>query len=217
VPLADVRQILSRLRDRTHVATDAALVDAAVRLGLSHAAVPRLVAPASGERVERTFLFADIVGSTALLDAMGDEAWAGVRAWFDGTLRRAFAANAGSEVDHTGDGFFVAFDSAAAALACAVEVMRTLDRHRRTTGFAPSVRIGLHTGEARVAGHGYVGRAVHLAARLLAVAEANEIVASIPVIAATGWSAVRPARTLPLKGVSAPVEVVTIRWDRSAG
>jgi class 3 adenylate cyclase len=194
------------------VPSDAALLYAAVRLGLVRSGAAAGDAAAPRERAERTFLFADIVGSTALLEAMGDDAWAGVRTWFDATMRRAIAAHGGQEVDHTGDGFFVAFESGAAALACAVEMMRTLERHRRTSGFAPAIRVGVHAGEARRDGTAYVGRAVHLAARLVGIAEAGEIVTSRPVVAATGWPAVGPARSVLLKGVSEPVEVLTVRW-----
>lgn len=63
-----------------------------------------------GERVTRTFVFTDIVRSTALVEAMGDEAWEDLLRWHDQTLRSVFAANRGEVVNSTGDGFFVAFD-----------------------------------------------------------------------------------------------------------
>lgn len=212
IPVTRVRSMLSELRARARVPSDAALLDAAARLGLVRVGPGAAAVGPRPERAERTFLFADIVGSTALLEAMGDDAWAGVRTWFDSTMRRAIAAHGGQEVDHTGDGFFVAFESGAAGLACAVEMMRTLERHRRTSGFAPALRVGIHAGEARLDGKAYVGRTVHLAARLLGIAEAGEIVASGSVVAATGWPAVGPARSVLLKGVSEPVEVMSVRW-----
>jgi class 3 adenylate cyclase len=212
IPVTRVRSMLGELRARARVPSDAALLDAAARLGLTRVGPAATAARPRPERAERTFLFADIVGSTALLEAMGDDAWAGVRRWFDSTMRRAIAAHGGQEVDHTGDGFFVAFGSGAAGLACAVEMMRTLERQRRTSGFAPALRVGVHAGEARLDGDAYVGRTVHLAARLLGIAEAGEIVASGSVVAATGWPAVGPARSVLLKGVSEPVEVMSVRW-----
>jgi class 3 adenylate cyclase len=97
--------------------------------------------------VRRTFMFTDIVGSTALIEIIGDAAWRDLRHWHDSTLRRLFDRHLGHEIGYGGDGFFVAFDTAAGAVACAVDVQRTLAEHRRAAGFAPSIRIGLHSGE----------------------------------------------------------------------
>src|SRR5262249_26305614 len=74
------------------------------------------------------FMFTDIVASTPLLVAIGDAAWQRLRAWHDRTLRELFAQRAGEEIDNAGDGFFVAFPSTEAALACAVEIQRALAR-----------------------------------------------------------------------------------------
>ncbi|MGH2625078.1 MAG: hypothetical protein ACRDHY_00325, partial [Anaerolineales bacterium] len=95
-----------------------------------------------GQRTDRAFMFTDIVRSTNLIDAIGDEPWEDLRRWHDQTLRALFARHRGQEADHAGDGFFVAFDDPAAALDCAVSIQQTLAEHRRTHGFAPQVRIG---------------------------------------------------------------------------
>ncbi len=129
-------------------------------------------------RVHRAFLFTDIVGSTALLEVIGDSAWRDLRRWHDATLRSLFARHGGEEVDHAGDGFFVAFGSASNAAGCAVAIQRALAEHRRTAGFAPVVRIGLHAGEAERDGTGYAGEAVHVAARIAGQAEGGQILAS---------------------------------------
>jgi class 3 adenylate cyclase len=68
-----------------------------------------MVESETAEAVACTFLFTDIVGSTALLEAIGNEAWQDLIRWHDRTLRALFAEHGGEEVDHTGDGFFVAF------------------------------------------------------------------------------------------------------------
>ena len=68
-------------------------------------------------RVEKTFMFTDIEGSTNLVEALGDEAWQGVLRWHDETLRSLFAEHKGEEVVGTGDGFFIGFDSPDEALA----------------------------------------------------------------------------------------------------
>jgi class 3 adenylate cyclase len=167
----------------------------------------------AGKTETRTFMFTDIVRSTSLLEAIGDEAWTDLVRWHDEMLRSLFVEYGGEEIDHAGDGFFVAFGDAAAAVECGVAVQRTLAGHRRAHGFAPQVRIGLHKSEAARHGTGYRGKGVHEAARISAMAEGGEIVASARTIAR---SAVRfptsGARVIKLKGVSEPAELVTIDW-----
>lgn len=163
-------------------------------------------------RVMKTFMFTDIVSSTNLVEAMGDEAWTNLLRWHDDTLRGLFASHQGEEVVSTGDGFFVGFDSPEAAVACAVAIQRKLDEHRRTHGFAPEVRIGLHASEAAQVGRNYRGVGVHEAARIGALAGAGEIVASRATVAAGSPHAVSEPRTVSLKGISEPIEVVEIDW-----
>lgn len=163
--------------------------------------------------VSRAFLFTDVVASTALIEAIGDEAWHHLRSWHDRTLRRAFDEHGGEEVDHAGDGFFVAFASARDALACAITVQRALEEHRRATGFAPHVRIGVHAAEATLDPHGYAGLGVHTAARIGALAGAGEILASVATVASVpGATGVDP-RDVDLKGVSEPITVVRVPWS----
>ena len=105
---------------------------------------------------------------------MGDDAWRSLLQWHDDTLRSVFARYGGTVVNPTGDGFFVAFDSASSALDAAVTIQRALAAHRRQHGFATPVRIGLHTGEAARRGADYSGVGVHVAARVAAVAAGGE-------------------------------------------
>jgi class 3 adenylate cyclase len=164
-------------------------------------------------RVSRAFMFTDIVQSTNLVEAIGDEAWEDVVRWHDQALRSCFADHSGQEVDHAGDGFFVAFPDPRSALACAVDIQRKLVEHRRTAGFAPQVRIGVHATEATERGGDYGGRGVHEAARIAALAGGGEIVASEDTVAAAGdgFEASDP-RDVELKGISEPVRVVTLSW-----
>ncbi len=76
---------------------------------------------------------------------------------------------------------------------------------------AYDLRIGVHTAEAIRVGRGYRGKGVHAAARIAAVAAGNEVVATRDEAEAAGLRYTNP-RTLELKGLSAPVEVVTIDW-----
>ncbi|HET7677902.1 MAG TPA: ferredoxin [Candidatus Limnocylindrales bacterium] len=166
----------------------------------------------SGRAATRTFMFTDIVRSTDLIEAIGDEAWAAVLRWHDDTLQRLFAP-AGEVINHTGDGFFVAFDQASSALACAVTIQRTLAAHRREHGFAPEVRIGLHTATGQAGRQGYRGREVHIAARVAALAGAGEIFATSGVFASgVDTFPTSAPREEHLKGISTPVEVVTVEW-----
>ena len=169
-------------------------------------------------RVTKTFMFTDIVTSTDLVGLMGDSAWESLLAWHDRELRAAFVAHQGVEVSHTGDGFFVTFDRASDAVEAAVFIQRRLAEHRRDHGFAPSVRIGLHTDEATVDGSDYRGRGVHLAARVSGAAGAEEIVVSKSALeAADGIQfPVSEPRSVELKGIDGPVEVHSIEWKATS-
>lgn len=168
-------------------------------------------------RTERkTFMFTDIVSSSNLLEAIGDAAWTPLIDWHDRTLRGLFTAHDGEEVKHTGDGFFVAFDDVVSAVDCAIAIQSTLAEHRRTAGFAPQVRIGLHaTDAARVEGD-YFGRGVHESARIGGIASGSEILVSAETIAGCGIEVpTMDAREVPLKGFSEPVPVVSVDWRRA--
>ncbi len=170
---------------------------------------------ASGTRVTKTFMFTDIVTSTDLLEALGDQAWENLIGWHDVTLRQLFVTHRGEEVSHTGDGFFVAFNDPRSALDAAVDIHRTLATHRREHGFAPSLRIGLHTAEVSRVGDNYRGLGVHVAARVSALGERDEIIASTSAWEAAGetpYQASEP-HSVKLKGVKGEVEVVTVGWS----
>jgi class 3 adenylate cyclase len=161
----------------------------------------------------KTFMFTDIVNSTNLLEAIGDAAWTALIDWHDRTLRALFEDHAGEEIKQTGDGFFVAFDDPATAIDCAAGIQRTLAEHRRTAGFAPQVRIGVHATEASRVEDDYRGRGVHESARIGAIASGDEILVSASTVA--GCHITVPtidAREVPLKGFAEPVAVVTVDW-----
>jgi class 3 adenylate cyclase len=169
--------------------------------------------PAEGRRATRTFMFTDIVKSTNLVEAMGDEAWENLLRWHDQTMRTLLAAYKGEEVKQAGDGFFFAFPDSVSAIECAVNIQRTLAEHRTAHGFAPQVRIGLHIAEATRRGRDYSGKGIHEAARIAALGNGGEILASEQTLAgASGGFATSQPRTVSLKGISKPVEVVTVDW-----
>ena len=158
-------------------------------------------------------MFTDIVGSTNLAEALGDEAWAALLRWHDEALRSRIERSGGRVVNSTGDGFFAAFDASASAVDAAIAIQRALRDQRRTNGFAPPVRIGIHAGEATERGGDYSGLTVHVAARIGALATGGEILVSDEVLREAGELATTAARTVEVKGVSAPVSVAAVAWD----
>ncbi len=168
----------------------------------------------ASKRITKTFMFTDIVTSTDLVGLIGDDAWTELLRWHDRELRSAFAQHRGEEVNHTGDGFFVAFERTIDGLECAVDIQRRLARHRHEHGFAPSVRIGLHRSEASRQGRDYRGRGVHVAARIGATAASAEILVSNAALSeiSSARFALSDPRQLTLKGVDEPVEVRSVDW-----
>lgn len=182
----------------------------AVREG---ARIAGLLAQPGDARAVRTFMFTDIVDSTKLVELLGDESWENVLAWHDRTLRGCIDEHHGEEVKHEGDGFFVAFPSPASAIECATQIQQSLADHRRDHGFAPQVRIGLHTAEATERAGDYGGKGVHTAARIGASASADEIVASQATLDGLDDRFTTSAeRALQLKGLAEPVPVATVDW-----
>jgi len=168
---------------------------------------------AAGRRVTRTFMFTDIVGSTDLIGTIGDAAWNDVVRWHDETLRTLIGSHGGEVVRTTGDGAFASFADPDAALDCAIAIQRRLAEHRRRHGFAPQVRIGVHAAEATSIADDYAGIGVHEAARVGAVAEGGEILATDATVAgASGSLVTEGAREVTLKGLPEPVRVVSIGW-----
>jgi len=161
----------------------------------------------------KTFMFTDIVGSTNLAEALGDEAWERVLRWHDDTLRREVVSGGGEIVNSTGDGFFAAFDTADAGIACAIAIQRALLDHRDRTGFAPAVRIGLHTADATRRGADYSGKGVHVAARVAALAVGGEIIATAQTLTDAGHASAADLRAVAVKGVTEHVRVAALPWS----
>ena len=170
-----------------------------------------------GRRVERTFMFTDIVGSTNLIETIGDAAWEDVLRRHDETLRTQIGSHRGRVVHSTGDGFFASFDQTADGVACAVAIQRTLSEHRSQEGFEPEVRIGLHAAEATEMADDYAGIGVHEAARVGALAEAGEILVTVSSIERDGFPfEIGDEREVALKGIALPVRVAPVEWRSQA-
>lgn len=125
-----------------------------------------------------TFLFSDIEGSTRLLKQIGRDRYGELLAQHNALLREAFTAHGGVEIDRQGDAFFFVFRSAGTAVAAAAAAQLALAAHDWPEDGTVRVRMGLHTGEATVSGEGYVGFAVHQAARIGDLGHGGQILVS---------------------------------------
>jgi class 3 adenylate cyclase len=158
----------------------------------------------------RTFMFTDIVDSTKLVEVLGEDKWRKLLAWHDRTLRELIEGAGGEVIKHTGDGYFAAFQSPAAALEAAAGIQRALDEHEP---LAPDVRIGVHTGGAFHRGDDdYAGQGVHMAARIGALAQAGEILVSRESLAGGSRFPFSEPRSAELKGFEGEVELVAVGW-----
>ncbi len=124
-----------------------------------------------------TLLFTDIVGSTRLLERLGDR-YADLLRDYQRLLRKAFHENDGSEIDTQGDAFFAVFPRAQDALLAAVAAQRGVLAHTWPEGVTVRVRMGLHTGNPLPTDTGYVGMEVHRAARICAAGHGGQILLS---------------------------------------
>jgi class 3 adenylate cyclase len=130
---------------------------------------PEAVVP---DRVLATVLFTDIVGATERAVELGDKRWRDVLAAHRNAVRRELAFFRGVELDTAGDGFFASFDGPARAIACARRIVDVA----QTDGV--QVRTGIHTGECERDGEKLSGLAVHIGARIAAIAGAGEVLVS---------------------------------------
>jgi len=124
------------------------------------------------DRLLATVLFTDIVGSTQRAVELGDRRWRELLDGYYALARRELGRFRGREVKTTGDGFLATFDGPARAIRCACAVANAA----RQIGI--EIRAGLHTGECEVMGEDIGGIAVHLGARVAALASAGEVLVS---------------------------------------
>ena len=149
------------------------------------------------DRVLATILFTDIVEATKRLVELGDRGWKDLLTQHHSMVRDQLGRHRGREIDTAGDGFFAAFDGPARAVRCGraiVESVRRLGIH---------VRAGVHTGECEVIGEKLGGIAVHIGARIGALAAPDEVLVSRTVSDLVAGSGLRfeERGTHSLKGV----------------
>lgn len=124
-----------------------------------------------------TLLFADVEGSTRLLNLLG-ERFGPARARMRELVREAAREHDGAEVDWAGDGVFLAFQSARGGVAAAAQIHRSLAAEPWADDEVHHLRIGLHTGEPELGAEGYVGIDVVIAARICAASHGEQVVVS---------------------------------------
>lgn len=126
-----------------------------------------------------TFLFTDLEGSTRLLHEIGDR-YGELLETHRRLIRHAVSAHGGTEFGTGGDALFVVFEVPSAAVAAAVDAQRAIAAHPWPDDAPIRVRMGIHTGEARIVDDDYVGVALHVAARLCSAGHGGQALLSAP-------------------------------------
>jgi Adenylate cyclase, family 3 (some proteins contain HAMP domain) len=124
------------------------------------------------DRVLATVLFSDIVGSTESAASLGDDRWRELAEHHHRVVRGLLARYRGHEVDTAGDGFFATFDGPARAVRCARAITEAVG------DLGIEVRVGIHTGEIETINNKVGGIAVHVGARICAMARPSETLVS---------------------------------------
>jgi class 3 adenylate cyclase len=158
------------------------------------------------DRVLATVLFTDIVDSTKRAAEIGDRRWRALLDQHDGIVRREIDRFRGREIKTLGDGFLATFDGPARAVRCATNIAEAV----RSIGI--DVRSGVHTGEIEVKGEDIGGIAVHIAARIAALAQGGQVLASRTVrdLVAGSNLQLREQGTHAIKGLGEPVALYEV-------
>ena len=145
-----------------------------------------------------TVVFTDIVGSTDRLRELGDAGWRDTLTAHNAKLREHLNAFRGTEVKTTGDGILAVFDSPTRAVRAALAMTAASD------AMGLPIRAAVHTGEIEAVGDDVRGTAVHVAARVLALAEGGEVLMTSTTADLLEGSNLRiePAGTHELKGLA---------------
>jgi class 3 adenylate cyclase/tetratricopeptide (TPR) repeat protein len=167
------------------------------------------------ETLAATFLFTDLVGSTALASSLPPPEREALRQRHFSLLRHAISENGGTEVKNLGDGVMAMFPAASRAVACAVAIQQAIEHRNRMARPKLLVRIGLSVGEVIEDGGDYFGDAVIEAARLCAHASGAQILATSLVQLSLGRNTAwefTDVGGLELKGLPGTVQTVEVVW-----
>lgn len=162
-----------------------------------------------------TFLFTDIVGSTAMTQRLGNAgAQKAVRAHND-AVRGAIQQFNGREVKHTGDGIMATFPDGPSAVAASVQMLQGVVAHNQATPDTPvEIRVGVNTGEAVEEENDFFGQAVQMTARICdKAADGHAWVSEIVVQACQGQKfKFIPRGEFEMKGIEKPKPLFEIAW-----
>ncbi len=163
-----------------------------------------------------TIWLVDLVGSTRMATSVGPVRADELHNEYLALLREAIEASGGKEFKNTGDGLFVAFSSASAAVSCAALTQQLFERRYRGAEQQLHVRIGLGTGEATVKDGDYFGMPSIEAARLCDKAPADGILVSATTKLLAGrvdGARFESVGELELKGIPEPMEAFAVLWE----
>jgi class 3 adenylate cyclase len=163
--------------------------------------------PSESDRALTAILFTDFVGSTKHLSALGDHAWRNLLDSHDVIARTVVEQHSGRVVKTTGDGILATFDGPGRAIRSATALRDAL----RPLGL--EIRAGLHAGEVEIRGTDIAGIAVHIAARVLEVAAAGELMvsAAVPMLVAGAGFEFDDRGHHELKGIDGTWQLFAVR------
>lgn len=158
------------------------------------------------DRMPVTLLMTDLVESTATLANVGDRRWRQLLEEHDRLARALVEQCDGVHLDDSGDGLLAAFEDPAAAVRCARELQQ------RVPALGLQVRAGAHAGEVELRGQRVAGLAVHVVARVCALAGPGQLLLTRQVVDLLGPedAALEPAGVHSLRGVPADVELLSM-------
>jgi class 3 adenylate cyclase len=177
VPVGHGRYLAEHIADARYVELPGAdalywVGDTATMLDEIEEFVSGALSHVDAERVLTTIMFTDIVGSTKRAAALGDNQWHNLLDNHDRIVRHELERFGGLEISTAGDGFIVTFPSPSVAIDCAEAIVDAVRSLRI------EVRVGIHAGEVEVRGDNVAGMAVHIAARVAALAGASQVLVS---------------------------------------
>ncbi len=169
-------------------------------------------ADVADDRVLATVLFTDIVDSTRRAAEIGDRDWHALLDAHDAVVRAQLARFRGREVNTSGDGFLATFDGPQRAIRCAMAIRDAVQ------ALGIEVRAGLHTGECEIRGDDIGGIAVHIGARVSALAGPNDVLVSSTLrdlvigsgLEFDGPRRSRSSRACPASGISSPLSACAV-------
>ncbi|MDP6107804.1 MAG: adenylate/guanylate cyclase domain-containing protein [Candidatus Brocadiia bacterium] len=164
-----------------------------------------------------TIMFTDIVGSTSIMERLGDRAGREALAMHDEIVRHEVTAYEGVEVKALGDGFMLTFRSVGRGLACAAAIQKDFALYsRRQPAARISVRIGLNVGEPVESKEDIFGMSVIIASRISALAQGGQVLVSqvaYALASSSGDFRFRPIGKVELKGVEGRHDVYEMLWE----